>query len=84
VELATFGQITGSFSPNKDLQRRCDVEPPGGGHTWGTYNKPAGCSTPAFGAPHNNNNNNNKDSVSPFINQHLYINFYNTDAKLRS
>jgi hypothetical protein len=28
-------------------------------HTWGMYNKPAGCSTPAFGAPHNNNNSNN-------------------------
>jgi hypothetical protein len=28
------------------------------------YNKPAGCSTPAFGAPHNNNNNNNTSIVS--------------------
>jgi hypothetical protein len=40
------------------------MEPPGGEsgnteHAWGMYNKPAGCSTPAFGAPHNNNNNNN-------------------------
>jgi hypothetical protein len=33
------------------------VEPPGGEggnieHTWGMYNKPTGCSTPAYGAPH--------------------------------
>jgi hypothetical protein len=27
------------------------------------YNKPAGCSTPAFGAPHNNNNNNNNGTA---------------------
>jgi hypothetical protein len=57
----TFGQITGSFSPNKDLQRRSDVEPPGGEsgnieHTRVMYNKPAGCSTPAYGAPHKQTN----------------------------
>jgi hypothetical protein len=50
VELATFGQITGSFSPKSStfrcfLQRRCEVEPPGGEsgnieRKWGTYNKP--------------------------------------------
>jgi hypothetical protein len=33
------------------------VEPPGSEsgdieHTWGMYNKPIGCSTPAYGAPH--------------------------------
>jgi hypothetical protein len=28
-------------------------------HSWVMYNKPVGCSTPAFGAPHNNNNSNN-------------------------
>jgi hypothetical protein len=33
------------------------VELPGGEsgnteHTWGMYNKPTGCSTPAYGAPH--------------------------------
>jgi hypothetical protein len=32
------------------------MEPPGGEsgnseHTWGMYNKPTGCSTPAYGAP---------------------------------
>jgi hypothetical protein len=37
------------------------VEPPGGEsgnieHTWGMYNKPAGCSTPAYGAPHKQTN----------------------------
>jgi hypothetical protein len=37
------------------------VEPPGGEsgnteNTWGTYNKPAGCSTPAYGAPHKQTN----------------------------
>jgi hypothetical protein len=49
------------------------VEPPGGEsgnieHTWGMFNKPAGCSAPAFGAPHNNNNNNNniKNLLSDF------------------
>jgi hypothetical protein len=37
------------------------VEPPGGEsgnieHTWGMYNKPTGCSTPAYGAPHKQTN----------------------------
>jgi uncharacterized protein YkwD len=46
------------------------VEPPGGEsgnieHAWGMCNKPAGSSTPSFGAPHNNNNNNkNNNSFS--------------------
>jgi hypothetical protein len=66
VELATFGQITGHFSPN--MLHISLLGSPGslwrGGesgnieHTWGMYNKPAGCSThtPAYGAPHNKNN----------------------------
>jgi hypothetical protein len=37
------------------------VEPPGGEsgnivRTWGMYNKPTGCSTPAYGAPHKQTN----------------------------
>jgi hypothetical protein len=37
------------------------VEPPGDEsgnieHTWGMYNKPTGCSTPAYGAPHKQTN----------------------------
>jgi hypothetical protein len=37
------------------------MEPPGGEignneHTWGMYNKPTGCSTPAYGAPHRQTN----------------------------
>jgi hypothetical protein len=69
VELATFGKITGKFLAQQsstfryqDLQRRCDVEPPGcesgnTEHTWGMYNKPTGCSTPVYGAPHKQTKN---------------------------
>jgi hypothetical protein len=40
------------------------VEPPGGEsgnieHTWGMYNKPTGCSTPAYRAPHKQTNKQN-------------------------
>jgi hypothetical protein len=43
------------------------VEHPGGEsgkieHTWGMYNKPTGCSTPAYGAPHKQTNKQNKQT----------------------
>jgi hypothetical protein len=31
------------------------------------YNKPAGCSAPACGVPHNNNNNNNNNNNTTLI-----------------
>jgi hypothetical protein len=44
------------------------VELPGGEsgnieHTWGMYNKPTGCSTPAYGAPHKQTNKPNNVSL---------------------
>jgi hypothetical protein len=61
------------------------VETPGGEsgnieHTWGMYNKPAGCSTPAYRAPHKQTNNlaeNPSGHVeSTSIELHLSTNFH--------
>jgi hypothetical protein len=44
------------------------VEPPGGEsgnieHTWGLYNKPTGCNTHAYRAPHKQTNKQDNTSV---------------------
>jgi hypothetical protein len=48
-------------------------------HTWGMYNKPTGCSTPAYGAPHKQTNK--TVSVSFIFVYFMALRFKDTDIR---